>query len=145
MGRAITERPDLFAAAVPMVGVMDTVRAETSANGVANVPEFGTVKKEDEFKALLAMSGYHQVENGTRYPAVMVAHGVNDIRVDVWQSAKFASRLAAASASGKPVLMRLEYASGHGQGSTREQAQERSADVWSFLLWQFGVPEFQPR
>ena len=145
VGRAITERPDLFAAAVPAVGVMDLLRMETSANGVANVPEFGTVKSEDEFKALLAMSSVHHVRDGTRYPAVMAVHGVNDIRVDVWHSAKFASRLATATSSGKPVLLRLEYDSGHGQGSTRLQAQERSADVWSFLLWQFGVAEYQPR
>ena len=117
---------------------------ETSANGVANIPEFGTVKKEDEFRALLAMSSYHQVQDGTSYPAVMAVHGVNDIRVDVWQSAKFVSRLAA-TASGKPVLLRLDYESGHGQGSTRAQLQERSADLYSFMLWQFGVPEFQPR
>lgn len=145
VGRAVTERPDLFAAAVPAVGVMDMMRMEISANGVANVPEFGTVKKEDEFKALLAMSSYHHLREGTKYPAVMLVHGVNDIRVDVWQSAKFASRLATASASGKPVLLRLEYDSGHGQGSTRAQAQERAADIWSFLLWQFGVGEFQPK
>ena len=143
VGRAITERPELFGAAVPLVGVMDTVRAESSANGVANIPEFGTVKKEDEFKALLAMSSYHQLRDGTRYPAVLLVHGVNDIRVDVWQSAKFASRLATATTSGKPVLMRLEYDSGHGQGSTRAQAQERSADIWSFVLWQLGVAGYQ--
>lgn len=145
VGRAITERPDLFAAAVPAVGVMDAVRMEASANGVANIPEFGTVAKEDEFKALIAMSSYHQIRDGTRYPAVMAVHGVNDIRVDVWQSAKFTSRLATATASGKPVLLRLEYESGHGQGSTRAQAQERSVDLYSFLLWQFGEPGFQPR
>ncbi len=144
VGRAITERPDLFAAAVPAVGVADTVRAESSANGVANIPEFGTVKKEDEFKALLEMSSLQHVKDGTVYPAVLLVHGVNDIRVPVWNSLKFASRLATASTSGKPVMLRLEYDSGHGQGSTRAQAQERSADIWSFLLWQFGDPAFQP-
>lgn len=145
VGRAITERPELFAAAVPAVGVMDMVRAESSANGVANVPEFGTVKQEDEFKALLAMSSYHHLKKGTRYPAVMLVHGVNDTRVDVWQSAKFASQLAGTTAGERPVLMRLDYTIGHGQGSTRAQAQETSADIFSFFLWQFGVPEFQPR
>jgi prolyl oligopeptidase len=74
----------------------------------------------------------------------MLVHGVNDIRVDVWQSAKFASRLAAANPNGNPVLLRLDYESGHGQGSTRVQLQERSADIYTFMLWQFGVPEFQP-
>ena len=145
VGRAITERPDLFAAAVSSVGVHDLVRSETRANGVANVPEYGTVKKEDEFKALLAMSSYHQVRDGVAYPAVMLVHGANDIRVDVWQSAKFAAQLAAATNQARPILMRLDYESGHGQGSTRAQLQERTADIYTFMLWQFGVPEFQPQ
>ncbi len=145
VGRAITERPDLFGVAVPSVGVMDVVRMETSANGVANIPEFGTVKKEDEFRGLLAMSSYHQIKDGTKYPAIMATHGVNDIRVDVWQSAKFVARAMQASTSGKPILMRLEYDSGHGQGSTRAQSQVRSADMYSFMLWQMGEPGFQPR
>ncbi len=144
VGGAIAERPDLFAAAVPSVGVMDTIRVETSANGPANVPEYGSVKVEAEFKGLLAMSSYHQLRDGVHYPAVMALHGVNDIRVDVWQSAKFVSRLAAATASDKPVLLRLEYDAGHGQGSTRAQVQERTTDLYSFLLWQFGMPGFQP-
>ena len=149
VGRAITERPDLFAAAVPAVGVMDMLRTEASANGVANIPEFGTVQREDEFKALLAMSSYHHLRKSTRYPGVMLVHGVNDTRVDVWQSAKFASQLAnttaANDANARPVLMRLDYTIGHGQGSTRAQAQETSADIYSFFLWQFGVPDYQPK
>lgn len=148
VGGAVTQAPALFAAAVPAVGTMDMMRAEFSANGEANIPEFGTIKKEDEFRALLAMSSYHQLRDGVRYPAVMLTHGVNDIRVDVWQSAKFASRLAAINASNpaadKPVLLRLEYEAGHGSGSTRAQALKLTADIWSFFLWQFGVPEFQP-
>ena len=145
VGRAITERPELFAAAVPSVGVMDMVRTESSANGVANIPEFGTVKNEDEFRALLAMSSYHHIKEGVKYPAVMLVHGVNDTRVDVWQSSKFASRLASAQGEGKPVLMRLDYELGHGGGGTRNQQQVQTADIWSFFLWQFGVPEFQPK
>ena len=145
VGRAITERPELFAAAVPAVGVMDMVRAETAANGVGNVPEFGTVKDEDEFRALLAMSSYHHVKNAVKYPAVMLVHGVNDTRVDVWQSSKFAARMLAAQAHHQPVLMRLDYELGHGGGGTRDQQQRQTADIWSFFLWQFGVPEFQPK
>ena len=145
VGRAITERPELFAAAVPSVGVMDMVRTESSANGVANIPEFGTVKNEDEFRALLAMSSYHHIKDGVKYPAVMLVHGVNDTRVDVWQSAKFASRLVSAQGESKPVLMRLDYELGHGGGGTRNQQQAQTADIWSFFLWQFGVLEFQPK
>ncbi len=152
VGRALTERPELFAAAVPSVAVLDTVRSEQRANGVANVPEYGTVAKEDEFRALLAMSSYHALRSGVRYPAVMLTHGVNDVRVDVWQSAKFAARLAAVQSAdtstgkddARPVLMRLEYEAGHGQGSSRAQAQGRLADMWAFFLWQFGEDGFQP-
>ena len=90
------------------------------------------------------MSTYHAIRDGENYPGIMLVHGVNDIRVDVWQTLKAAARFATATASGKPVLMRLEYDSGHGQGSTRAQAQARTTDIWSFMLWQFGVPAFQP-
>ncbi|MCW5591943.1 MAG: S9 family peptidase, partial [Burkholderiales bacterium] len=145
VGRAMTERPDLFAAVIPAVGVMDAVRAETTANGVPNIPEFGTVKKEDEFRALLAMSSYHQVKDRTAYPAVLLIHGVNDPRVDVWHSAKFAARVLAATTSGKPVLLDLDYEAGHGIGATKAQRQRDTADMYAFLLWQTGHPDFQPR
>ena len=144
VGRSITERPDLFAAAVPAVGVFDGLRFESAANGAANIPEFGTVKVESEFHALLAMSTLHAIRDGTPYPGIMLTHGVNDIRVPVWESLKAGARFATATSSGRPVLLRLEYDSGHGQGSTRTQAQARTADVWTFMLWQFGVPGFQP-
>jgi prolyl oligopeptidase len=124
VGRALTERPDLFAAVIPAVGVLDAVRAEATANGVPNIPEFGTVKKEDEFKALLAMSSYHQVKDGTKYPAVMLVAGVNDPRVDVWHSSKMAARLMEASTSGKPVLLDLDYEGGHGIGGHEGAAAE---------------------
>lgn len=144
VGRSITERPDLFAAAVPAVGVMDGPRFEFASNGAANIPEFGTVKIEKEFRALLAMSTLHAIRDGTPYPGILFEHGVNDIRVPVSESLKAAARFQQATTSGRPVLLRLEYESGHGQGSTRAQSQERTADTWTFMLWQFGVPGFQP-
>jgi prolyl oligopeptidase len=144
VGRAITERPELFGAAVPAVGVMDAVRAELDPNGRANIPEFGTVDNEAGFRALYAMSSYHHVQDGVRYPAVLLVHGVNDTRVAVWQSVKFANRIASATRGG-PVLMRLDYQLGHGQGSTRAQQLQQTADTWAFLLWQAGRPAFQPR
>jgi prolyl oligopeptidase len=141
-GRAITEVPALFAAAVIQVGVMDAVRAELSANGVTNISEFGSLNNPAEFPALLEMSAYHQIKDGTAYPAVMFTHGLNDPRVDVWHSAKGAARLQAATAtlgkSAKPVLLRLDAQAGHGMGSTSTQRQQLSADVLSFLLWQMG-------
>jgi prolyl oligopeptidase len=144
VGMALNERPDLFAAAVPSVPVMDMVRAELDPNGLANIPEFGTVKEEAGFRALLAMASYHHIKPGARYPAVMLVHGVNDTRVSVWQSTKYANRLATAS-SGGPVLMRLDYQLGHGGGASRAQQQEQTVDIWSFMLWRMGVSEFQPK
>ena len=144
IGRAITEQPDLFGAAIINVGLLDTVRVETTANGVSNIPEFGSTKTEVGFKALFAMSAYHHVKDGTAYPAVLLTTGANDPRVDSWEPAKMTARLQAATASGKPVLLRVDYGGGHGGGSGEKQFQEQLADSWSFLLWQFGVPGFQP-
>ncbi len=143
VGRAMTERPDLFAAVVPVVGALDAIRFETTANGVPNIPEFGTVASEDGFRALLAMSSYHHVRDATAYPAVLLLHGVNDPRVDYWHSSKMAARLIAASTSGRPILLNLDYEAGHGIGSTRLQRQRDTADTFAFLLWQTGHPEFQ--
>jgi prolyl oligopeptidase len=145
IGRAITDRPDLFAAAIISVGLSDAVRMETTTNGVPNIVEFGTVKTADGFTGLYEMSAYHHVKDGTKYPAVLLEHGINDPRVEPWMSAKMTARLQAATASGKPVLLRVDYAGGHGIGDTRQQRQSRTADRWSFLLWQFGDPEFQPK
>jgi prolyl oligopeptidase len=144
IGRAITERPDLFGAAIIQVGCLDMLRIETTPNGVPNIPEFGSVKTEDGFKELLEMSAYTHVQEGTKYPAVMLITGINDPRVEPWQSAKMAARFQAASASGKPILLRVDYEAGHGIGSTKKQREEQTADAWSFLLWQFGLPGFQP-
>lgn len=144
VGRAMTERPDLFAAVVPAVGALDMVRAEVTPNGVPNIPEFGTRKNEAGFRALLAMSTYHQIQDQTAYPAVLLTHGVNDPRVEVWHSTKTAARLLAASTSAKPILLRLNYEAGHGVGNTKSQMFEERADIFSFMLWQMGVPGYQP-
>jgi prolyl oligopeptidase len=144
IGRSITERPDLFAVAIDDVPMSDVVRAEFTPNGPPNIPEFGTVKDPDGFKALYEMSGYHHIKDGTAYPAVMVTTGWNDPRVVSWEPGKMAARLQAATSSGKPVLLRVDYDAGHGIGSTKTQREEGLADKMSFALWQFGVADFQP-
>ena len=138
VGRATTAAPELFAAAVYEVGMLDTVRSEESANGATNTSEFGTVTDPAEFQALLEMSTYHAIRDGTAYPAVLLVHGMNDPRVDVWQSAKTTARLQAASSSGRPVLLRLDLQAGHGVGSTATQRYAMQADIYAFLLWQMG-------
>ncbi len=138
VGRAVTTAPELFAAAIFNVGIMDAVRAEESANGITNISEFGSAKNANEFPALLDMSTYHNIKDGTAYPAVMLVHGLNDPRVDVWHSGKAAARLQAATTSGKPILLRLDAQAGHGIGSTANQRDAMNADIFSFLLWQMG-------
>jgi prolyl oligopeptidase len=141
VGRAVTEAPELFAAAIFDVGSLDTLRAEESANGATNISEFGTVKDPDEFRALLAMSTYQNIRDGTAYPGVLLVHGMNDPRVEVWNSGKVTARLQAAQAglaNAGTTLLRLDLQAGHGVGSTLTQRQAQAADIQSFLLWQMG-------
>jgi prolyl oligopeptidase len=145
IGRSITERPDLFAVAIDAVPASDMLRTEFTPNGPPNIPEFGTVKEADGFKALYEMSGYHHVKEETNYPAVLITTGFNDPRVISWEPAKMAARLQAATASGKPVLLRVDYDAGHGIGSTKTQREQELADELSFSLWQFGTAGYQPR
>jgi prolyl oligopeptidase len=145
IGGAMTQRPELFGAALVRVGDSDALRSEMMESGPANIPEFGTVKTEEGFKALYAMDAYQHVKAGTPYPAVLLTTGANDPRVAPWQAAKMTARLQAATSSGKPVLLRVDYDAGHGIGSTKSQRDEELSDEEAFLLWQFGVPEFQIR
>ena len=144
IGRSITERPDLFAAAVDGVPSSDTLREETGANGPANIPEFGTVKDADGFKGLFEMAAYEHVVPGTRYPATLVTAGANDPRVDPWEGAKMAARLQAANAGPNPILLRVNYDAGHGITDTIAQQVSDWTDIFTFFLWNFGYPDFQP-
>jgi prolyl oligopeptidase len=141
IGRAITERPDLFAVAIPRVGCLNQVRLETTSNGVPNIPEFGSCETEAGFQALYEMDAFLHVRDGVDYPAMLITHGITDPRVEPWQSAKFAARVQAASASGKPVLLRIDYEAGHGIGSTKTQLIQERADIFAFMMWQFGIED----
>ena len=143
IGRALTERPDLFAAAIPEVGCLNSLRFEETPNGPSNVPEFGTVKDSVECMALIEMDSYLHIKDGVKYPATLITAGMNDPRVIAWQPAKFAARLQAANASVKPVLFLVDYEAGHGIGNTKTKQFESNADVLSFALWQTGCSDFQ--
>lgn len=143
VGRAITQHPELFAAALDINGYSDALRSEFSPNGPPNVPEFGTVKNPLDVPSLLNMDAYLHVVDGTSYPAVLLNTGLNDSRVPTWEAAKFAARLEAASVSGRPVLLRVGYDEGHGfMDTSRKQSEALSADEYAFLLWQLGDPRF---
>jgi prolyl oligopeptidase len=145
IGRAITERPDLFSVAIPKVGCLNQIRDETTPNGVNNIPEFGNCETEAGFQALYAMDAFLHVCDGVNYPAMLITHGINDQNVEPWQSTKFAARVQAASASGKPVLLRMDYEAGHGIGSTKTQYLQERADIFAFMMWQFGIKGYQPK
>ncbi len=145
IGGAITQRPDLFAGALIRVGCSNALRMEFTPNGPPNIAEFGSVTDPDGFKGLYAMDAYQHVKDGTAYPGVLLTAGINDPRVDPMQPAKMTARLQAATSSKKPILLRVDYDAGHGMGSTRAQHDLEFADEMSFLLWQFGDPDFQPQ
>jgi prolyl oligopeptidase len=143
IGRAMTDRPDLFKAALPLVGAMNNVRMELSPNGPTNTPEFGTVKDSVEFFALLEMDSYQHIKDGVQYPATLITAGMNDPRVIAWQPGKFAARLQAANASDNPILFLVDYKAGHGIGNTKTKNWEDMADYLSFAFWQTGHPGYQ--
>jgi prolyl oligopeptidase len=145
IGGALTWRPDLFAAIIDLVGLTDTLRFEQTPNGPPNTGELGSVKTEEGFHGLYAMSAYAHVRDGTAYPAVLLHTGANDPRVAPWIIAKMAARLQAATSGGKPILFDVDYDAGHGIGSRREQTRKVWADEMAFALWQFGDPDFQPK
>ncbi len=145
VGGAMTERPDLFKAVIPGVGAMNNVRMEFSPNGKVNIPEFGTMEIEEEAKALLAMDSYHNLKEGTNYPATLVTAGFNDPRVIVWQPAKFAAKLQKVNTSKNPMLLKIDYEAGHGMCNTKDKAYDDIADILSFALWQVGHKDFQPQ
>ncbi len=143
ISRAVTERPDLFAAAVCNVGVANALRVEFSPNGPVNTPEFGTVQDATEAPALYEMDGVQHVKAGVKYPALLGVAGWNDPRVVPWQPGKFVAAMQAASTSGKPVLLKVNYDNGH---FTEEKTVtfRNFAGQFAFMLWQTGHKEFQP-
>jgi prolyl oligopeptidase len=143
MGAAFTQHPEMFRAVVSFVGIYDMLRVELAPNGSFNVTEFGTVKDEDQFKALFAYSPYHHVKDGTAYPAILFLTGDNDGRVDPMQSRKMTARLQAAG-SAYPVLLRTSSNSGHGMGTSLNEMIEQDADFFAFLFDQLGM-EYRPK
>ena len=143
MGRAMTERPDLFAGVIDSVPAANTIRSEFSPNGPPNIPEFGTIKTEQGFKNLYAMDSIHHVVPGTHYPAVMITTGLNDPRVSPWEPGKLTATLDA-SGTVNPVLLRIDEQAGHGIGSTKSQNDKLYADMYAFVFWRAGRPGWRP-
>jgi prolyl oligopeptidase len=143
MGAALTQHPELFTAVVCRVGVLDMLLHDRHPNGAFNVPEYGTAKDPEQFKAIYAYSPYHHMKDGTAYPAVLFLTGAHDGRVDPGNSLKMAARLQSATSSKRPTLLKVSSSTGHGAGTSLSKAIEQQADVYAFLFQQLGV-EYQP-
>lgn len=139
MGAEITQHPEMFRAVAAAVGIYDMLRTELSPNGAFNVTEYGSVKDEAQFKALLAYSPLHNVKDNTAYPAILFMSGANDPRVDPYHSRKFIARLQAATSSPRPILLRASADTGHGMGTPLAAEIEEVTDMLSFLLHEVGA------
>lgn len=145
VGRAMTERPDLFAAVISEVGVLNPTRMETQpGGGGSNIKEFGTMKDSTEAMALIEMDPYLHIKDSIDYPAVYLTVGMNDPRVVPWESGKFAARLQNATNLKKPVLLYADFEAGHeGNQNSDRKIYEEWGNVFSFVFWQTGHPNYQ--
>lgn len=139
VGACMTQRPDLYAAALPAVGVMDMLRFHRFTVGWGWKSDYGSSEDAEEFKALLAYSPLHNLKPATRYPATLVTTADHDDRVVPAHSFKFAARLQECQvAGGPPVLIRIETSAGHGAGTALDKMIEEVADEWAFLSASLG-------
>jgi len=134
VGACMTQRPDLFGACLPAVGVMDMLRFHKFTAGRFWVDDFGSADNADEFKALYAYSPYHNLEPGTKYPATLVTTADTDDRVVPGHSFKFVARLQEHHTGDAPTLIRIETRAGHGAGKPTAKLIEETADLWAFLV-----------
>jgi prolyl oligopeptidase len=139
VGASITQRPDLFGAALPAVGVMDMLRFHKFTIGWAWTSDYGSADNAEEFKALYRYSPLHNIKPGTHYPATLITTADHDDRVVPAHSFKFAATLQAAQAGDKPVLIRIETKAGHGAGKPTSKIIEEAADRYAFLVEELGM------
>ena len=139
VGACMTQRPDLYGACLPAVGVMDMLRFQKFTAGRFWVDDYGSADNADEFKALFAYSPYHNLKPGSKYPATMVTTADTDDRVVPGHSFKFAARLQACQSGDAPTLIRIETRAGHGAGKPTDKLIEEVADQWAFLVKNLGM------
>jgi prolyl oligopeptidase len=136
VGAAVTQRPELFRAAVCMVPLLDMIRYHRFLIARLWIPEYGSADDPEQFRWLAAYSPYHHVEPGTRYPAMLFSTAEGDTRVDPLHARKMAALLQAETGSDRPVLLRIESRAGHGAGKPISKRVDESALIYTFLIWQ---------
>jgi prolyl oligopeptidase len=139
MGAVLTQRPDLFRAVVVQVPLLDMLRYHRFLIARLWIPEYGSPDQPEQFAWLRAYSPYHHVQDGTPYPAVLLATAESDSRVDPLHARKMAARLQAATASGRPVLLRIEARAGHGAGKPLAKVLDELTDTWTFIFHEVGL------
>ncbi|MBA3555818.1 MAG: S9 family peptidase [Gemmatimonadales bacterium] len=139
MGAVLTQRPDLFGAVVIQVPLLDMLRYHRFLIARLWIPEYGSADDPEQFRWLRAYSPYHHVRDGVRYPAILLATAESDSRVDPLHARKMAARLQAATASNRPVLLRLESRAGHGAGKPLSKVLDELTDTWTFVFSEVGV------
>ena len=139
VGACMTQRPDLFGAALPNVGVMDLLRFQKFTIGWAWTSDYGTADMPDDFRYLYAYSPLHHIAKGCCYPATFITTADHDDRVVPAHSFKFAATLQAAQGCDKPTLIRIETKAGHGAGKPTTKIIEETADRWAFLVEELGM------
>jgi prolyl oligopeptidase len=145
MGAMITQHPELFKTVVSFVGIYDMLRVELAPNGEFNIPEFGTVKKPEQFRVLYAYSPYHNVKEATAYSSVLFITGANDPRVDPMHSRKMTAWLQEATSSGKHILLRTSSKTGHGLATPLSEQIDESIHYHAFLLNELGLKYSPPK
>jgi len=139
MGAVLTQRPDLFRAVIIQVPLLDMLRYHLFLIARLWIPEYGSPDLPEEFGWLRAYSPYHHVQDGTRYPAVLLATAESDTRVHPMHARKMTARLQAATASEHPILLRLETQAGHGAGKPVSKLVDELTDSWTFVFRELGL------
>lgn len=139
VGACMAQRPDLFGACLPAVGVMDMLRFHKFTAGRFWVDDYGSADDPEQFKAIFAYSPYQNLKSGKKYPATMVTTADTDDRVVPGHSFKFAAALQAAQAGDAPTLIRIETRAGHGAGKPTSKIIEEVSDQWAFLVKTLGM------
>ncbi len=139
VGAALTQRPELFRAAVVQVPLLDMLRYHRFLIARLWIPEYGSADDPEQFSWLRAYSPYHHVQQGVAYPAVLLATAESDTRVDPMHARKMAARLQAATSAARPVLLRLEARAGHGAGKPLSKVEGELTDSWTFVFSELGV------
>jgi len=142
IGACLTQRPDLYCATFPMVGVLDMLRYHRFTIGWGWVVEYGSADNAADFPYLYKYSPLHNIKRGTCYPPTMIMTADHDDRVVPAHSFKFGATLQAAQGCENPILLRVESDAGHGAGKPISKSIQEQADIWSFFLWNAGVRNF---